>query len=135
LCATGEDARRRAPQPAPAAVSRVVQTVRMIDSAPGSTHTLGELARDACMSEFHFLRTFERVTGVTPHQYVLRARLRHAALRLMDDTVKVLDVALDCGFNDVSNFNHAFRTEFGVSPRAWRTGHGQRAPMPGVRHT
>ena len=94
----------------------------MIDDAPHEAHTLDTLARAASMSAFHFLRTFQRVTGVTPHQYVLRARIRAAALRLVDDTAKIVDVALDCGFNDVSNFNHAFRTEFGVSPRAYRAG-------------
>jgi Helix-turn-helix domain len=70
--------------------------------------------------EFYFLRTFEQLTGITPHQYVRRTRLREAASRLVAETEKVLDVALDCGFGDVSNFNRAFRTEFGVSPRVFR---------------
>ena len=50
----------------------------------------------------------------------MRARLREAASRLATGTQKVLDVALDCGFSDISNFNRAFRTDFGVSPRAFR---------------
>ncbi|MGF6754619.1 helix-turn-helix transcriptional regulator [Paraburkholderia sp. GAS42] len=116
------ESRRNAAQPSAAAWSRVAQIVRMIDSEPHAPHTLGELARAANMSEFHFLRTFRRVTGVTPHQYVLRARLRAAALRLADGAAKIVDIALDCGFNDVSNFNHAFRTEFGANPRAYRAG-------------
>jgi AraC-like DNA-binding protein len=66
------------------------------------------------------------VTGVTPHQYVLRARLRHAALRLAGEDTKIVDIAFDSGFNDVSNFNHAFRVEFGMSPRAWRMQRGVR---------
>ncbi|CAG4896550.1 helix-turn-helix transcriptional regulator [Paraburkholderia saeva] len=114
--------RRSASLPTAVASSRVAQTARMIDDAPHEAHTLHSLACAAGMSEFHFLRTFQRVTGVTPHQYVLRARIRAAALRLVDDTAKIVDVALDCGFNDVSNFNHAFRAEFGVSPRAYRSG-------------
>ncbi|WP_429326029.1 helix-turn-helix domain-containing protein [Paraburkholderia sp. GAS348] len=89
---------------------------------------LASLAAAAGLSEFYFLRTFQRVTGVTPHQYVLRARLRAAALRLHDDSAKVVDIALDCGFNDLSNFNHAFRAEFASSPRAWRArGRARRA--------
>jgi len=116
----GEGTRRESQPASAAAWSRVAETVRMIDHAPDATHTLDELARGACMSEFHFLRTFQRVTGVTPHQYLLRTRLRAAALRLADDPAKIVDIALDCGFNDVSNFNHAFRAEFGVSPRVYR---------------
>jgi AraC family transcriptional regulator len=71
------------------------------------------------------LRTFEYVVGVTPHQYVLRARLREAAMRLADERGRVLDVAFDCGFGDVSNFNRAFRAEFGANPRAFRQQNGR----------
>jgi len=102
------------------AVARVTRTVRAIERHPSARLTLGRLAREAGLSPYHFLRTFERVTGVTPHQYVLRARLREAALRLAAERAKIIDVALDCGFGDVSNFNRSFRTEFGVSPRAYR---------------
>ena len=78
------------------------------------------LARMANLSPYHFLRIFECLTGVTPHQFILRARLRAAATRLVEEPHKILDIALDCGFGDVSNFNRAFRTEFGMSPRRYR---------------
>lgn len=104
----------------PSAVARVTRTVRMIERRPHAGLTVGNLAREAGLSPYHFLRTFERLTGVTPHQYVLRARLREAATRLAMEPGKILDVAFDCGFGDVSNFNHAFRAEFGISPRAYR---------------
>jgi AraC family transcriptional regulator len=103
------------------ALARVTRAVRDIDQHPAREHTIASLARHAGLSPFHFLRTFERLTGVTPHQYILRARLRHAATRLLTDRTRVLDVALDCGFGDVSNFNRAFRSEFGASPRRFRT--------------
>jgi AraC family transcriptional regulator len=102
------------------AVARVTQTVRLIERHPDARLSLGRLARDARLSPYHFLRTFERLTGVTPHQFILRARLREAALRLVNETGSVLDLAFDCGFGDVSNFNRAFRAEFGVSPRVYR---------------
>jgi AraC family transcriptional regulator len=107
-------------EPAPAALARVTPIVRGIDRQPDGALTLAGLAREAGLSPYHFLRTFESVTGVTPHQYVLRARLRQAALRLAGAPARIGDIALDCGFGDVSNFNRAFRAEFGVSPRAYR---------------
>ena len=104
----------------PNSEARVTRAVRAIDRDPAAAPVLGQLAREAGFSPYHFLRTFRSLTGITPHQYVLRARLRDAACRLAAGTDKVLDVALDSGFGDVSNFNRAFRGEFGVSPRVFR---------------
>jgi AraC-like DNA-binding protein len=104
----------------PSVLARVTRTVRMIEGNQHRQLSLGDLARAAGLSSYHFLRIFQQVTGVTPHQYVRRMRLRNAAARLASQKEKVLDISLDCGFGDVSNFNRAFRTEFGVSPRTYR---------------
>ncbi len=98
----------------------VTEAVRAIERNPAARLTLDDLAAQAGLSPFHFLRTFRRKTGVTPHQFILRTRLRHAAVRLTTESAKVVDVAFAAGFGDLSNFNHAFRTEFGVSPRQFR---------------
>ena len=63
---------------------------------------------------------------MTPHRYVLRARLREAALRLHTRGDSMLAIALGTGFGDLSNFNHAFRAEFGVNPGRFRDGTGRR---------
>ncbi|QGZ54987.1 helix-turn-helix domain-containing protein [Paraburkholderia acidiphila] len=126
VVASGKDALTPA-TPGAAAAARVVATLRLIDETPDDTHTVASLASAAGVSEFYFLRTFSAVAGVTPHQYLLRARLRAAALRLAaDDEAKIVDVALASGFNDLSNFNAAFRAEFGTSPRAWRAAQRER---------
>lgn len=101
-------------------LARVTQAVRAMEKHPDHRHGLASLAQGANLSPYHFLRTFEALTGTTPHQYLLRIRLRGAAIRLRTEAIRILDVALDCGFGDVSNFNHAFRAEFGVSPRVYR---------------
>lgn len=102
------------------AARRVTHAVRVMEAHPTAALTLGRLAKAAGLSPYHFLRTFERLTGAPPHQYLRRARLRDAAVRLSTGTDKVVDVALDCGFGDVSNFTRAFRAEFGESPRQYR---------------
>lgn len=104
----------------PSAVARVTESVRRIEEDPGAPWTLARLAMDARQSPFHYLRTFQRLTGTTPHQFILRARLRAAALRLLASNAKVIDVALASGFSDLSNFNAAFRRELGATPRAFR---------------
>jgi len=104
----------------PSAIARVTRSVRAIERRPDGALGLGELAREAGLSPYHFLRTFERLTGITPHQYVRRARLRDAASRLAVECEKVLDIAYDCGFGDVSNFNRAFKKEFGSNPLKWK---------------
>ena len=72
------------------------------------------------LSPFHFLRLFSGVLGVTPHQYLVRSRLRHAARRLADDGGSITDIAYDVGFGDLSNFVRTFHRAAGVSPLRFR---------------
>ena len=104
----------------PSTISRVTRALRMVEENLGSVWTLTDLARQSGLSPYHFLRTFEQVSGLTPHQYVRRLRLAEAAVRLSDGDVKALDIAVDSGFNDASNFSRAFRAEIGMTPRDFR---------------
>lgn len=99
---------------------RISEILRFIEGNISEPLSLRRLAGLAKMSEFHFLRVFKQIARITPHQYILRARLRNAALRLRSTSRSVLEIALDAGFRDLSNFNHAFRAEFGASPEAYR---------------
>ncbi len=116
----------------PSAEARVSRVVRAMGEMPAARHSLARLAEEARLSPYHFLRIFQSVIGLTPHQYVLRMRLRRAAARLVEEKTSVLEIAFDCGFGDVSNFNRSFRAEFGRSPRAFRrrdlSADGQRIP-------
>jgi AraC-like DNA-binding protein len=101
-------------------LSRITEVTRWIEDSPDEPHGIASLAARARLSPYHFLRTFERLTGVTPHQFVLRTRLRRAAADVARHPHRIIDVAFRSGFSDVSNFNRAFRAEFGMSPRAYR---------------
>jgi AraC family transcriptional regulator len=99
---------------------RVVEAALWIDAhAPEPIHLDG-IAAEAGLSPFHFLRLFAKVLGVTPHQYLVRSRLRHAARLLADRARSITDVAFDVGFGDLSNFVRTFHRAAGVSPRKFR---------------
>ena len=99
---------------------RAVRAALWIDTHAAAPVTLADLAREAGLSSYHFLRVFSRALGVTPHQYLLRSRLRHAARLLADGHASVTSVAYDAGFGDVSNFVRTFHRAAGVSPRTFR---------------
>jgi AraC family transcriptional regulator len=100
---------------------RVTEALRRIEAEPEEPVTLRRLARDAAMSPYHFLRTFNAVSGVTPYQFVLMQRLKRAALRLRRTTDPVSAIAFEAGFNDLSTFNRRFRRIMGMTPGSWRT--------------
>src|ERR1700686_4527127 len=101
---------------------RAVETALWIDANSHRPIDLEDAAGQADISPFHFLRLFSGVLGVTPHQYLVRSRLRHAARLLADDERSVTDVAYDVGFGDLSNFVRTFHRAAGVSPRRFREG-------------
>jgi AraC family transcriptional regulator len=99
---------------------RAVRTALWIDAHAHEPIDLPGAAREAGLSPFHFLRLFSRVLGVTPHQYLVRSRLRHAARLLADDAASITDIAFQVGFGDLSNFVRTFHRAAGVSPRGFR---------------
>ena len=99
---------------------RAVEAALWIEAHSADPIELDDVARTSGLSAFHFLRLFTKVLGVTPHQYLLRSRLRHAAQLLADESLPITGIALDVGFNDLSNFVRTFRRAAGVSPRGFR---------------
>ena len=99
---------------------RAVDAALWIDAHADEEIDLDAMARAAGSSPFHFLRLFAGVLGVTPHQYLIRLRLRRAAALLADDTRSITDIAFTVGFGDLSNFVRTFRRAAGVSPRGFR---------------
>jgi AraC-like DNA-binding protein len=102
---------------------RVTAVVRYLEERFAEPCELSELARLAGLSPFHFLRIFRAATGLTPHQHLLRTRLRAAAAALAATARPITEVALASGFEDLSNFIRSFRAEYGLTPRRYRARH------------
>ncbi len=99
---------------------RVVEAIRLVESGAARPLALKTMAAAAGMSKYHFLRVFRRLTGVTPHRYLISARLRRAAFALASSRRPIITIALDSGFGDLSTFNKTFRAVFGRTPTQYR---------------
>jgi AraC-like DNA-binding protein len=86
------------------------------DPAP----TVEEVAREVQLSPFHFIRQFEAVFGITPHQYRIQARLDRAKQLLAAGSRSVTDVCMDVGFSSLGSFSTLFTRRFGETPSAYR---------------
>jgi AraC family transcriptional regulator len=99
---------------------RAVTAAAWIDAHAHESIDLERIAAEVGLSPFHFLRTFAAVLGVTPHQYVVRCRLRRAAALLAERERSITAVAYEAGFADVSNFVRTFGRAAGRSPTKYR---------------
>src|SRR6516165_2269496 len=82
--------------------------------------TLIEMAQSVDLSPAHFSRMFRKSTGETPHQFVLRQRIERGKEMLHEAEMRVLDVAVACGFKTQQHFARAFRRICGASPTEYR---------------
>jgi AraC family transcriptional regulator len=82
--------------------------------------TLIEMAQSVELSAAHFSRMFRKSTGETPHEFVLRQRVERAKDMLRDAEMRVLDVAVACGFKTQQHFARVFRRICGASPTEYR---------------
>ena len=106
--------------PKPADRRRAVESALWLDACANEDVSLQNAAQQVQLSPFHFLRLFSTVLGVTPHQYLVRARLRRAARLLIETQQSITTIALDAGFADLSNFVRTFHRAAGASPGHFR---------------
>ncbi|RZK43987.1 MAG: AraC family transcriptional regulator [Pedobacter sp.] len=82
--------------------------------------SLAEVARIANMTEVSFSRFFKSRTGISFIDSLIEIRLGHASRKLIDTSESVAEVAYNCGFNNISNFNRIFKKKKGCTPKEFR---------------
>lgn len=100
---------------------RINAAVSYIDAHLQEEIRIGKLAEEAAFSAFHFQRIYKAIRGETPYDTLLRLRLEKAVRKLkFESSLRISDIAYDCGFPSAENFSRQFKARFGVSPSAFR---------------
>lgn len=152
----GTDERLRANEAAHAALDRLLHTqaelrrdprmrgglapavrrrlAEFIDAHLDQPLTLGMLAEQACLSEYHLARMFRISFGMPPYAWIASRRIDRARMLLGQGKWPLQHVADRCGYADLSHFSHRFRAATGVAPSHYRRvlgGGDPPQPQPG----
>jgi transcriptional regulator GlxA family with amidase domain len=99
---------------------RLLRARDAMDRAYAEPLDVPALARIACVSEAHFIRTFSATFSQTPHRYLQRRRVERAMFLLRTTELSVTDICLEVGFTSLGTFSRTFRDIVGESPTAYR---------------
>jgi len=105
----------------------VGRALALLHERPGDPWTLERLGEEAGLSRSVLHERFVHFIGQPPMQYLTRWRMQLAAVRLRESNAKVIEIALDVGYESEAAFSRAFRREVGEPPGSWRRASRSRA--------
>jgi AraC-like DNA-binding protein len=111
---------------------RLKRVIEYVDVHLSNKVTLLDLAAVAGLSRMHFASQFRIATGLRPHEFVLRRRIRQAEELLRNSRMTIVEIALTVGFQTQAHFTTVFKRFAGCTPRQWRTS-GQLPNLPTVQ--
>lgn len=97
------------------------ETITYINEHFREDITNEELANRVNLSQYHFIRTFKKETGFTPHEYIINLRIATAKYLLKNSHMSVKDICFDTGFSRESVFCSAFKRHQGMTPAQYRS--------------
>ncbi len=99
---------------------RLRRVVDYVDAKLGGTITLANLAGEAGLTPMYFAAQFRAAMGMRPHDYVLQRRIELAQQRLATTSDRLVEIALDVGFQTQAHFTTVFKRFSGTTPHRWR---------------
>lgn len=93
---------------------------RHVEQNIGGPILVRELAAIAKLSQSHFSRSFGISTGLSPHTFIVHARVDHARTLMRETSANLAEIAFQCGLADQSHLSRVFRRVVGQSPSKWR---------------
>jgi AraC-like DNA-binding protein len=113
------------------ALSRLCRARELLAEVREQRLSIKEIAREARMSPFHFIRQFQQVFGLTPHQFRIQSRLSQAKLLLAMGQHSVTEVCMEVGFDSLGSFSDLFTRRIGTTPSAYQRRARILVPEPG----
>lgn len=111
--------------------ARLGRARAFIDAHYDQRIDLDAIAGAACLSRYHFLRSFRRAFDITPHQYLTRKRIDRAKELLQTSDLSVTEVCLEVGFHSLGSFSSLFQRHVGHAPGRYRGRLVQSLGIPG----
>lgn len=108
-------------------ITAVGQMQKYIATNLSDVITLDDLSLAAGYSKFHAARMFKELSGKSPHEYIRAMRLTSAARDLRDNGGKIVDIALESGYDSHDGFTRAFAKQFGITPKKYAE---EKPPVP-----
>ena len=102
---------------------RIKRVLSLLDEQYKTPPTVEQLADAVGLSASRLAHLFRAEVGRSIQSYVVERRLQMAALLIVQTHERISQIAYSVGFGDVSNFNHAFKRRFAMSPRQYRKNH------------
>jgi AraC family transcriptional regulator len=129
------DSWRQPVRPPSLGARRLRRVFELIEARLADPLTLNDLAGAACLSPYHFSRTFHEATGRPPHRFLIERRIEVAQAMLREGRAALAEVALDAGFGSQANFSRTFRKITGLTPGQYRDLHpAERTALPVPTH-
>ena len=98
---------------------QVIQAKYFIDNNFSNNITLKEICKAGYISKYHLIRSFKRLYGKTPNQYLISVRISKAKELLRKDN-SILEVCFAIGFDSPTTFAALFKKIVGLSPRSYK---------------
>lgn len=99
---------------------RIHKIMNYINDHHGEAISLGQIAAYMKISESHLAHFFKKMTGETPHHFLINVRISHARHMLITTNATLEEIAIQCGFQSVTNFIRSFKKQTGVTPHQFR---------------
>lgn len=102
-------------------ITALLNAIQYIENHLNRPICICELSNEIGYSQFYFSRVFSETTRISLYNYIMRRKVSYAYDLILNENIKIIDAALECGFNSHETFIRAFKRHFNITPSEVRT--------------